>query len=76
MTNFRLFYLDETGFNLHTSDHYCYSPKNMEAVTIIPANIGRNISLLSIISTKGIISCDIIEGRYNSIYEMVRKCSE
>ena len=37
--NSRLLYLDETGFNLHTSANYGYSPKNMEEVRMISANI-------------------------------------
>ena len=64
--NYKLLYLDETGFNLHSCAHYGYSPKNVEAVAMVPANRGRNISLLSIISTTGIIAYDILEGPYNS----------
>ena len=58
--------MDKTEFNFHTSDYYGYSPKNMEAFRMVPAKIYRNISLLSIISTTGILSYDIIEGPYNS----------
>ena len=66
LPNSRLIYLDETGFNLHTCAHYGYSPKNVEAVAMVPANKGRNISLLCMMSTAGIIFHEIIEGPYNS----------
>ena len=61
-------YLDKTRFNLHTSAHYSYSPKNIEAVRMVSTNKGHKISLLSIISMKGIISNNIIEGPF-FVYE-------
>ena len=46
----------------------------MEAVRMVPANKDCNISLLSIISTTGILFYDIIEGPDNSNYFV--KCLE
>lgn len=48
-----LFYLDESGFNLHTSAHYGYAPPNETPRILVPGNRGRNISLLSVLSSEG-----------------------
>ncbi|KAF0985560.1 hypothetical protein HZS_3408 [Henneguya salminicola] len=37
-------FLDESGFNLHTSINYGYSDKNVDAVSFVPPNRGRNVS--------------------------------
>jgi len=50
-----LLFLDETGFKLHTSRKFGYSPKNIPAFTLVPANRGRNISLLAIISSEKVL---------------------
>ncbi|KAF0987065.1 hypothetical protein HZS_3118 [Henneguya salminicola] len=34
--------IDESGFNLHTSINYGYSDKNVDAVSFVPPNGGRN----------------------------------
>jgi len=62
----QIVYLDETGFNLHTSSNYGYSPKNVKAIATIPANKGVNISLLAAIDVNGIISHEISDGAYNA----------
>ena len=36
-TNEKFIYLDETGFNLHTSTNYCYSLKNTKAYVVFPS---------------------------------------
>ena len=56
--NSRLVYLDETGFNMHTYSHYCYSPKNMEAVRMVipffwPAKNFVNIKFAHLRKTLG-----------------------
>ena len=45
-----LVYLEETGFNLHKSQHYGYSPAGQKAYITVPANNGQNVSLLCVIS--------------------------
>lgn len=58
-------FLDETGFNLHTSRNYGYSPLNQKAYRIVPSNRGRNTSVLAAISIRGLISYKIISGAFN-----------
>ena len=55
-----LVYLDETGFNLHTSTNYGYSHKNTKAVAMFRANRGVNISLMAAIDINGVISSAIV----------------
>jgi len=76
--NSRLLYLDETGFNLHTMCKYGYSPKNIPAKYTVPANRGRNISLLTIISNDAILHSKLILGPYNSVLflEFLNECHE
>lgn len=57
----QLFYLDECGFNKHTSRSYGYSPKNQKAIKTVSANRGQNISLLAMISKNGYIAFKIIQ---------------
>lgn len=65
ITSERLIYLDETGFNLHTTANYGYSPVNIKAFTNVKANRGINQSLMCAISIEGIIASEIIDGAYN-----------
>jgi len=60
-----LVYLDETGFNLHTSTNYGYSQKNTKAFAMFPANKGVNISLLAAIDINGVIAFELTDGAYN-----------
>jgi transposase len=60
-----LIFLDETGFNLHTSYNYGYSPAGQPAVIGLPANRGRNLSLITTISMYGLVSYAIIDGPVN-----------
>ncbi|WUR04949.1 DDE-3 domain-containing protein [Vairimorpha necatrix] len=41
-----LVFLDETGFNAHTTRSYGYSEKNTKAYKNVPANRGQNISCM------------------------------
>ena len=61
-----LIYLDGIGFNLHTSKHYGYSLINTQAYRVVPANRGRNISLLCALSHRGLVSYELSEGPYNA----------
>jgi len=71
-----LLFLDETGFNLHTSRKYGYSPKNIPAYTLVPANRGRNISLLAIISSEKILHHKVLKGAFNTttFLEFLQEC--
>jgi transposase len=64
--NHRLIFLDESGFNLHTSNNYGYSPKNIDAVRLMPVNRGKNVSLISILTNTGIKAFRLLEGSFNS----------
>lgn len=60
-----LVYLDETGFNLHISQNYGYSPKNEKAYVMVPANKGQNISLMAVISISGLVCYEMKDGAYD-----------
>ncbi|KAF7684940.1 hypothetical protein CDIK_4311 [Cucumispora dikerogammari] len=55
----QLVFLDETGFNLHTSSNYGYFFVNTKAFRTVPANRGINISLMCSISTNGVVGYKI-----------------
>ena len=61
----KLVYLDETGFNLHSSSYYGYSEQNTKAYITVPANRGINISLMCAISINGVIGHRTVSGAYN-----------
>ena len=61
-----LIFLDETGFNLHTSCNYGYSPKNQKAYITVPSNRGINVSVLCAISKDGLVAYEIIQGAFNA----------
>ena len=58
-------FLDESGFNLHTSCNYGYSEINRDAVLYQPKSKGKNISLCGIISQAGFEYYRLIEGAFN-----------
>uniref|UniRef100_A0A0K0FSR0 DDE_3 domain-containing protein n=1 Tax=Strongyloides venezuelensis TaxID=75913 RepID=A0A0K0FSR0_STRVS len=49
-----LLFLDETGFNLHTTTNNGYSSVNINAYRLFPANRQRNVSLMTFFSTNGV----------------------
>jgi hypothetical protein len=53
--NSGILFLDETGFNLHTSYNYGYSPEGTPAIMCTPGNRGRNLSLIVTISLGGVV---------------------
>ena len=61
-----IIFIDETGFNLHTSWNYGYSPVNVDAHIIVPSNRGINMSLLCAIGRNGLIAYSIKKGSFNS----------
>lgn len=63
-----LVFLDETGFNLHTSRKYGYSSKNTKAYKTVSANKGKNLSCLCVISYDGLVAYEKRSGRYNSSF--------
>lgn len=60
-----ILFLDESGFNLHTSINYGYSTLNEDAVLYQPKSKGKNMSLCAIISSNGVENYKIIDGAYN-----------
>ena len=64
-TNEKFVYLDETGFNLHTSTNYGYSLKNTKAYAVFPSNKGINVSVMVAINLNGIVAFELKNGAYN-----------
>lgn len=62
----KLLFLDESGFNLHTTLNYGYSPVGIEAIRMVPANRQRNVSLMAVIGSNGILHHKMIKGSYNA----------
>lgn len=61
-----LIFLDETGFNMHTTRKYGYSQVGNKAYVNVPAKRGINQSLLCAISKEGVIGYELKEGSYNA----------
>ena len=60
-----ILFLDESGFNLHTSINYGYSIANEDAVLFQPNSKGKNVSLCMMISIDGVKHFQLLEGAYN-----------
>lgn len=58
----QILFLDESGFNLHTSINYGYSPVGQDAFIYQPRSRGKNISLCAIISMNGIEHFNLVDG--------------
>jgi len=78
LTNENILYLDESGFNLHATNNYGYSPINVDAIRHVPANKGRNVSLLALISKTKFEKWQIINGAYDSqmLLDFLKNCIE
>ena len=63
----RILFLDESDFNLHTSNKYGHNMPNRDAVDYNISNCGRNVSLCSILAANGIIYSKTIVGACNGI---------
>ncbi|KAF7675932.1 hypothetical protein CDIK_4517, partial [Cucumispora dikerogammari] len=61
-----ILFLNESGFNLHTSINYGYYPIGISPIKHQPASKRHNLFFCAIISRTGIISTKIIDGGYNS----------
>ena len=63
----RILFLDESGFNLHTSNNHGYSMPDTDAIDYNIGNRGRNVSLRSILAASGIIYSETVVGAFNGI---------
>ena len=63
----RILFLDESGFNLYTSNKYGYSMPVTDAIDYNMGNRGRNVSLCSILAADGIIYSETVVGAFNGI---------
>jgi transposase len=59
-------FLDETGFNAHTTRRYGYSLVGTKSYRVVPANRGQNLSCMCVISLNGLVAYDFKRGAYNS----------
>ncbi|KCZ81392.1 hypothetical protein H312_01147, partial [Anncaliia algerae PRA339] len=66
ISNDRLIFLDETGFNIHTNKTYGYSLKNTPAILESPANKGKKVCLIAAISNKGLLAYETKLGGWNA----------
>ena len=58
----RLYFLDETGFNPHTSTTYGYALANQDPYITVPINRGQNVSVLTVIYVTGLVSFSVMQG--------------
>ena len=64
--NSDLVFIDESGFNLHTSAFHGYAPSGLNPTIVVPSNKGKNVSLLAAISLNEIIRAQTIDGAFDS----------
>ncbi|XP_065663288.1 uncharacterized protein LOC136085775 [Hydra vulgaris] len=62
----KLIYLDETGFNVHTNSTCGYSLRGAPAILQSPANRGKNVSLICAVSTMGVLAYETENGGWNA----------
>ncbi|XP_065315733.1 uncharacterized protein LOC135931639 [Gordionus sp. m RMFG-2023] len=62
-----LYFLDETGINLHVVPIYAWAPYNVRPIIKIPSSKGKNVSILCTIGIGGVIHYKIIDGAYNGL---------
>ena len=63
----RILFLDESSFNLCTSNKYGYSMPDTDAIGYKIGNCGRNVSLCSILKASGIIYSETVFGAFSGI---------
>ena len=65
----RILFLNESGFNLHTSKKYGYSMPDTDPIDYNIGNRGKNtsMSLCSILVASGIIYSETVVGAFNGI---------
>lgn len=61
-----LYFLYETGFNLHAGPSFGYAVKGTTPTPERPGNRGQNMSLLVCIGITGVKNCTVIDGAYNT----------
>jgi hypothetical protein len=61
-----IFFIDETGINLHTSSEYGKSPRNILAIVNSLPSRGRNVSILACITIFKIEKFECILGPYDT----------
>lgn len=62
----KLFFIDETGTNLHTNTNYGYSFRGITPTLEEPGNRGQNQSILACVGLNGIIHFERKPGAYNA----------
>ena len=65
--DYRILFLDESGFNLHTSNKYGYSMPDTDANDYNIVNRGRNVLLCSILAASGNLYSETVVGAFNGI---------
>lgn len=60
-----LYFLDETGFNLHTGPRCGYAFRGLTPTTQQPGNRGPNRSVLACIGIRGLVKWEVKKGAYN-----------
>ena len=60
-----LWFLDESGFNLHVAPLRCWSVVGVTPVEAVPVNRGKNVSLLMLIAPDGIVFYETKQGAFN-----------
>ena len=64
MPDQELWFLDESGFNLHVAPLRCWAPVGQTPVQPVPANREQNLSLLMCIAPDGIMAYEMKDGAY------------
>ncbi len=65
LRNREIVFLDETGFNLHTSVNYGYSELGLSPVSYVPPSKGQNLSACCIILQFKLCYYQLIDGSFN-----------
>lgn len=61
----KLFFLDETGFNLHTGPRFGYALRGLTPTMEQPGNRGENVSLMACIGLHGVKHWEMVDNAYN-----------
>ena len=64
MKRAKIFFLDESGFNLYMTRDKAWSRPNEEVNVNCPINKGKRFSLIAVIAEDGLAHWRIIEGTY------------
>ena len=61
-----LYFIDETGFNLHNGPKYGYSLKGTTPIVMHPGNRGQNCSVIACIGVNGVVEWEMRDGAFNA----------